>query len=196
MGSVAQNSLDILFDFIEAPKRAAESVREDPPLGLGLAAYVASAVGLFLANALAGRFQLFGVSWVSLLVTCLWHVLIWLMMSSLLHLVAEAAGGEGRALPLFVLLGLSNLVWTLALPGVLLVQALELPRLAISLLFSIIGFLGLYLQARSIGHNYQVSPAQAWITLAVPYLGAGALILLMISLAIWGVIAQILKLAV
>lgn len=189
------SGLDVVADFIEDPARAAEAVREDPPIGLGLAAFALGALSVFLAQAVAGRSSLFGASWAALAILCLWRVFWGLLGAAVLHLTAEVVGGRGRALPLFVLLGLSDLAWALALPGVLLCQAfLPGPRWGTAAVFMVVGFVSLSLKARSLSHNYRIGMTRAWLALSAPLLAAMAALFAFVSLAVWGAVGQLLKL--
>lgn len=190
------DGIDVLADFIESPRRAAEAARRDPPYGLALAAFALAGLSVFLAQALAGRFQLLGVTWASLLSLCLWRVLWGLLCAAVFHLTAEALGGRGRVLPLFTLFGLSDLAWTLLLPGTLLCLAfLPSPRWGVFAFSLAVGFVSFSLKARSLSHNYDISLRRAFVVLSVPVGVVMAALFAMFSLAVWSAVARLVKLA-
>ncbi|MBI4050909.1 MAG: hypothetical protein HY400_00225 [Elusimicrobia bacterium] len=163
--------LDILYDFFEFPDYAAQRVQEIKPVGLGLLAYGVAGGSLFLAQALSDRFLFLDPSMPLFIVTCLGQLACGFFLTAALHLLTEVSGGQGSAVGLFILFGLSDLVWALAVP-LCLILGLFLPVRGwiFSVLFMFLGFANFYLKARSIHDNYGVSSGKAWMLLSLPYL--------------------------
>ncbi|MFH1726225.1 MAG: YIP1 family protein [Elusimicrobiota bacterium] len=190
----AADGLSVFYDFIEAPELAAEEIRRRPPVAFGVLAYILGATSLFLAQALVGKGALLGLSWFSLGVACAWNLGTGLLLAAVIHLLAEAMGGAGRVMPLFVLLGFGELAWALILPGVLLLQAAAPGNpWALRGAFLLVGFLALVLKARGIRHNYGFSALRAWFVLIAPYFAVAASLVLVFAAALWAVAQQLLK---
>lgn len=187
--------LDILSDFIEDPPRAAAAVREKPPIGLGVAAYGVAALSLFLSQAVWGRGSFVGNAWVSLGANFLMQLAGGLLLSAVVHLVMEVLGGHGRVTPLFVLLGLSSLGWTLILPiSLVLLLLVPGPRWPVSIFSFAVGLGVLSLKARSIAHNYGVPAAKGWFALGVPYMALGLIATAGLLFMAWGLVYQVIQL--
>lgn len=188
-------ALDLLSDFIEQPARAASAVRERPSVAPGLLGYLLAALSLFLARKLAGNADLQGAFLFSLLLLCALRLCVGVAHSGIVHLAAEAMGGRGRAVPMFALMGLGELPWALALPGVLLIQAVGKGSgwLLVGL-FSLVYALSLCLKARGIRDNYGLTAGKAWLALLLPYLGAAALAAAALTAALAAVFQGLFKL--
>ena len=117
-------AMSVFYDFIEAPERAARTVQRHPPVVLGVLAFAIGALSFYLAHKLSGKMGVLGASLLSFSVIFVWRLGMGVVQTAVVHFVAESVGGKGKAVPLFVLMGLSELAWTLALPGVLLLMAL------------------------------------------------------------------------
>jgi len=190
------DALAIFYDFIEAPVLAAEETRAHPPVAFGALGYILAAMSVFLAQAVYGEEALLGLSWFSLSLTCVWNLGTGFLLAAVVHLFAESLGGRGRVVPLFVLLGFSELAWAVFLPGVFIVQAvLPESRWALKFLFVSVGTMTLLLKARSIRHNYRFGSLPAWISLLAPYAAVALSLTLLTAAALWGLIHQILKVA-
>lgn len=178
-------ALDLIAGFIEEPERAAEAVRRERPVAAGLLCFVLAGTSLFLAAQFLWRGSfLLPPSPLSWALLCLWRLAAGFLMAGTLHLLADAFGGEGRASSLFVLFGLSELPWSLALPAALLLRLSPWDgRLAPWLLLSVVGTISLSLKARSLGWNYGLSSGKAWLLLLSPYLAAAAFFACCLSLA-------------
>jgi hypothetical protein len=192
--TAAPSKIELLEDFLLDPPRAAEDVRRKPPLFTGLLSFVLGGLSVALAFAVLQKGGAFGGVWPAAALTCLWHVFSGAVMTALLHLIADAAGGEGRASSLFVLLGLSNLGWTLILPAALLSRAL-LPGSVwpFSLMFLFAGGLTFLLRVRSVRDNYGIGIGRAWLAVLLPYAALFALAFLALALAMWGLAVQVVK---
>ena len=98
MNVPAANGIQLFYDFLEFPERAAEIAAERPPVAFGVAAHCLAAATLFLAQSLSGG-GVFGSSWAALAMSCAWNVASGFLMASLVHLFADGMGGEGRVIP-------------------------------------------------------------------------------------------------
>lgn len=189
-------TLSVIADFIEAPEEAARRTRESPRIAAALLAFVAAGTSVFLAQAVAGRGGALWSLWVSWAIACLWHLLSGAAMTSFLHLSAETVGGRGRALPLFVLVGLSDLGWALALPAVLIARVFFPDASWPSwVLLALAGLLVLCLRARSIRLNYGLSAGRSWVAVSIPYAGAALMAGAFASLAVFGLVQRLMRLA-
>lgn len=185
-------SLNIFYDFIEAPERSAAALREDPPVGLGLAGYLFSALGLFLAEALTGKTGLLGPTLVGLSAILVWHLGSGVVQTALAHIVSEASGGRGRVLSLFVLMGLSELGWALVLPGVLVMQAFfPEARWSVHLVFGGAWLVVVWLKLRSIRQNYGFGALPACFALLFPYVALAGSMAFVLLIAIWSSVQKL-----
>jgi hypothetical protein len=196
MITMTSQNISVFYDFMEDPERAAQQIRQDPPVLLGFFAFLVSSFSTFLAEALTGRLGFLGASMLSMSIAILWHLGIGLLQAAVVHVVAEASGGEGKVVPLFVLLGLSELAWALVLPGVLVVQAFfpDSPW-AIAGLFFAVSLIVMYLKVRSIVLNYGFGVLQALFALIFPLLAAAASLFMICAVAMGGLFQQLLKLS-
>ena len=187
------SSSELVYDFFEDHVRAAAAVRERTPLALGVTCFAFGALALFVAQASAGRLFL-GFSWISLCLMIVWDLLSGFLLAAVLHLILAMGRTQGSAAGLFVLFGMANLVWVLAVPLVLIVKALAPDSgTALTVVFLALGLLGFALRARSVGDNYQISLGRAWATLSLPYVGAAAGVLILLSLAMVGLFLELMK---
>jgi hypothetical protein len=173
--SVRTGSIDAFYDFIEDPERSAEIIRREAPLLLGVCAYLLSAASLFLAQAISGKTGLFGLSWMSVSVVLVWSIGMGIVQTGLVHLIAETCGGKGKVTSLFVMLGFSELGWTLVLPAVLVVQAFfpDTP-FGLPIVSFLVSLIVLLLKVRSIRLNYQFGNLAAWFSILFPQLALAA----------------------
>lgn len=186
--------LEILNDFVEDPRRAAAEVRERRPWGLGLACFLASGLSLFVAQSLSRRFLLLPPGPVAMAFVVSWHLVAGVVFTGVLHLAAEASGGEGKAGGLFVLLGLSSLVWTLAVPVVLLLKLAGADGwLATAAMLAVLGWASLALKARSLRDNYGLGVARSWFLLSLPYAAAALAAMALVSLAVAGILLSLVR---
>lgn len=179
-------SINVFYDFLEAPERSAAAVREDPPLGLGLAGYLLSALALFLAESLTGRAGLLGASLPGFLTVALGMLGLGLVQTAVVHLVAEGVGGQGRVSSLFVLMGLSVLGWALVLPGAL-VSLAFFPGSSwvLRLVFGAAWCVVFWLKLRSVALNYRFGMGPAFFALLFPFLAAAGAALLFLIVFLW-----------
>ncbi|HBL17300.1 MAG: hypothetical protein A2X36_05945 [Elusimicrobia bacterium GWA2_69_24] len=193
--SAKADGLGMICDFIEAPEQAAERVRGAPRTAWGVLAYIFAAASLYLAQAVLGKPAFLGVSGFSLALACFWSVAAGILLAAVIHLFAEALGGTGRVLPLFVLLGFSELAWTLVVPATLILQAVAPGSIwTCRLFFLAVGCVALSLKARSIRLNYGLPALQSWVALLAPYAAIALLAALFMAAAVWGVVRQVMNL--
>ncbi|MBI4347678.1 MAG: hypothetical protein HY553_12545 [Elusimicrobia bacterium] len=166
-------SFEVLAEFIEEPKHAARLVAERKPWPLGLAAFLVAGGSLFLSQAVSRHFLPVASGPASFVAVCLWTLVSGFLLVAALHLLADAQGLEGSGVALFVLVGMSELVWALVLPASLVLRALRADSfLTLLPLLALAGILSLRLKARSIRHVYGVSATKAWGLLMLPYMGS------------------------
>lgn len=188
------SALELLYDFFEDHVRAAAAVAERRPLFLGVVCWLLGGASLFTAQALAGKLSLVSFTWAGLGITLVWKLALAFVTVALLHLFLELQGAKGSAAALFVLCGMADLAWALAVPLVLVSRAfLPKPGWAATALFAAVGLLAFSLKARSIQDAYRVSMGRAWMTLSLPYLAALFGLLAAFSLAVAGLLMQLVK---
>lgn len=186
------NALALYQDFFEAPESSVREVQDRLPLAAGASAYLLAALSIFLARALFGGGRLFGGYGPTLAMTAAWHLGAGFLSSAVIHWLAEGFGGKGRALPLFVLLGLSELAWALVLPLAFLLRAAAPgSAFAFPACMAFVGAGVLCLKARSIRLNYGLGPGSSWLVLLLPFLLAAAALALTLSLTLWGAALQV-----
>lgn len=187
--------LETLFDFFEDFPAAARRVRESPPFVLGTLGYLVAGLSFFLAQSVGRPFPLSASLAASAVFYCLWQLCMGFVLTSLIHLTLEVGGVRGSALGLYVLLGLSSLVWALAVPAAL-VASLVVPssRWIGALVFALLWLSTLALKTRSVSENYGIGLAPAGLVLVFPYLLAVPVVLMLTLLVIWGLSLQLLRL--
>lgn len=187
------NGIELLYDYLEDHVRAAAAIRERKPLAMGVLCFVFGGVSLFVAQALTSRLHVFGFSVSAAALAALWKVITGFILTAVLHMMVEMSGKTGSASSLFVLFGLADLSWALAVPLVLIARACGASPWVVSFIFLSIGILQLTLKARGLQDNYQLAPGRAWLTLSMPYLATAALVLVMLSLAVVGLVIQLVR---
>jgi hypothetical protein len=187
------NGIELLYDYLEDHVRAAAVIRERKPLAMGVLCFVFGGVSLFVAQALSARLHVFGFSLSAAALAALWKVITGFVLTAVLHMIVEMSGKTGSAASLFVLFGLADLSWALAVPLVLIARAFGASPWVGTIIFLGIGILQLSLKARGLQDNYQLAPGRAWLTLSMPYLATAALVLVMLSLAVVGLVVQLVR---
>lgn len=192
----AANGVELFYDFLEFPERAAQTAAQRPPVAFGIAAHCAAAATLFLAQSLSGGGAM-GSSLFVLGMYCVWNVASGFLMAALVHLFADGMGGNGRVVPLFVMLAYSELAWLLALPATLLALAL-FPGSAwpAYLATGAVGMVVVLVKIRTIRLNYGFSRLQAAISFAAPYATISAALILGFCGMLWMLVAAASKAAV
>jgi hypothetical protein len=187
--------LDLLTDFVESSDHGVAKIREHAPFGLGVACFLVSGLSLFLAQSLSRHFLLMPVGPIALILIWIWRLGIGILMTGLLHLLSELNGGKGNAVGLFVFLGLSDLVWTLALPVVLMLRLAGVAHnmFVVCMMLTVIGFGSLALRAWGIRENYGLDSARAWALVCVPYILSLTLMMAMVFLAVAGTVVSLLQ---
>lgn len=188
------NSVELLYDFFEDHAKAAVNANRFRPVVIGTLALALGGMSNFVAQALAGRLFAFSFTLPSLGLAVLWEIALGFVLTAVLHLILEFSNVKGSAAALFVLLGFSSIVWSLAIPLLLIFRLLRPESvLAPSLVFMLVGFLVLGFKARSLRDNYHIGSAQAWVTLLMPYFAVFVAAVMMFSFAIWSAITQLIK---
>ncbi len=169
--------LDILYDFLGDPDRAAGRVLERRPLGLALLSLVLSALSFYVAQEAAAGLDWGGLFGVVLVAT--WGLAHALALTAFLRLSTGAPG-----LGLFILMSLSELAWTLAVPAAMLARLVN-SRAAAPALFFLIGLLSLALKARGVRQAGRLPAAEAWLQLGFAYVACLFFIGAAAAYAVW-----------
>ncbi|MCX5795784.1 MAG: hypothetical protein NTY77_09845 [Elusimicrobia bacterium] len=186
--------MELVFDFFEDHLKAAAVVKVRRPLALGVLCFMLGALSFFVAMSVSGRLSPLPFNWFILALFLLWELGSGLALVAVLHLIADFEGRPGSGGELFVLFGMANLIWALAIPVALLFMAfLPHAHWPLTAAFLFVGLYNLGLKARSLQDTYQLSQGRAWITLALPYLATVMASGLAFALAMASVVMQILK---
>lgn len=190
LAAAYQGWIDVFEEFVEDPTKAARRVAQRRPLSLGIACYVAGGLGFFLARAATSQLLLLPPNFGGALVSVSFHLVSAVLICSMFHLFLSLGGEHGSAAGLFILLGLCDLVWCLAVPAVIAYAAVpsDATRGALGLILVALFLSNLYLKARSIKDLYVVSFLKAYVVLFLPYMLFGMLISVLLG---WGVIALV-----
>lgn len=167
-------SLASVYDFFSSPKRLARELSPaHPPLAPSLLAYSYAGMALFLAQSLLWNLPSV-LPWpLALGSAVVFQLGSGFLMAAVSHFIAEMMGGRGSARNLFILFGFCELVWTLALPLVLLGLVLQSgPSQTGMLLFPGLGLASLILKVKVLEGHYGIGAARAWSVLILPYLAA------------------------
>lgn len=180
------DAVELIYDYFEDRAHAAAQIRQRRPAALGLLGVLLGAASVYVAQSLAGR-ALLPFGWPGLALALLWLSVLTFVGAAILHLILELGGAHGDVRALFVHLGLSELVWTAAVPLVLLCQTVfAKPAWSLRLVFFFVGLWSLSYKARGIRDEYGISGGRAWLTLSMPYLACVLVVLLMAFLAALG----------
>lgn len=187
LAAPAPGYLELLEEFVVDPRSAARLVRQYKPMRAGFISFVAAALSVALAERLAGSAFSAVPLGIVIALACLWRVLAGMTSAAVFHMAAEFGGGEGSAEGLFILFGMSALVWTMLLPAALIMRALAWDGwLVSSLMITSLSIAQLVLKARSLRDNYGVSTAAAWGILVLPYVVAVFLVVAVVMLFVAG----------
>jgi hypothetical protein len=179
------DALEFLYDYFEDRAHAAALIRQRRPYALGLLAALVGGGSVFVAEALGGRLAFLPFTIPSLGLIALWQFTMLFVLTAILHLLLDMTGARGDAGALFVHLGLSELAWLAAAPATLIVAALfRHPAWPLRGVFFALALWSLALKARGLRDEYGIGEARAWVTLAMPYAAAAALIALSTTLAL------------
>lgn len=187
------SGLELVYDFFEDHVRASAAINERKPLAFGALCVAIGALSLFVAQALTQRLNVLAFAWPSLALAMLWRLGTAFLLVSLVHLILDMQGRYGSPSALFVHFGLADLAWALALPLALCVRALTGSGLAISAVFLAVGLLTFSLKARGLQDVYRISAGRAWVVLGMPYLAVLLGAVLAFSLALAGLVSQLVK---
>jgi hypothetical protein len=182
--------LELIFDYFEDHVRLAAHVRETRPLAVGILGFLVGGLSVFMAQALANRLHLLSFSWTSLAVVVVWKIIAGFLLAAVLHLILELQGLKGDVVGLFILFGLADLTWALAVPLVLIVKAVSGSTWLVTAMFLVVGYASLSLKARSLQDSYKITSGKAWFTLFIPYGASVALGMLALSLLVLRLILE------
>lgn len=182
--------LELIYDYFEDHVRLAGVVRERRPLAVGVLGFLIGGLSVFVAQALSNRLHVLSFSWTSLVVVVGWKIIAGFLLAAILHLILEMQGQRGDVVALFILFGLADLAWGLAVPLVLVLKAVSGSAWLVTAAFMLIGFLSLSLKARSLQDSYKITSGRAWFTLGLPYVASVALGLILVSLLVMRLIVE------
>ena len=182
--------LELIYDYFEDHVRLAGVVRERRPLAVGVLGFLIGGLSVFVAQALSNRLHVLSFSWTSLVVVVGWKIVAGFLLAAILHLILEMQGQRGDVVALFILFGLADLAWGLAVPLVLVLKAVSGSAWLVTAAFMLIGFLSLSLKARSLQDSYKITSGRAWFTLGLPYVASVALGLILVSLLVMRLIVE------
>jgi hypothetical protein len=185
--------LELVYDYFEDHVRFAAQARERRPVAVGILGFLIGGLSLLVAQALTNRLHLLTFSWISLVVVVIWKIVAGFLLAATLHLILELQGIKGDVVALFILFGLADLAWALAVPLVLVLKAVGGSRWLVTGAFLLIGFLSLSLKARGLQDSYKVSSGRAWFTLSLPYAASVVLTMVLLSLLVMRVILGALR---
>ena len=179
--------LELIEDYVESPSLAGPNVRQRAPFGLGIIGFLVGGVSLFLAQSLSRHFYLLPPGPISLIMICGWRLVFGILLTGVLHLLAELSGGRGTSVGLFAFLGLSDLVWALALPYVVLLRLVGWSQswFAVWLMLTVLGTASVALRAKGLRENYGLTAGLSWMLVCVPYVATVVLTMAFISLAVF-----------
>lgn len=180
------SAIESIYDYFEDHSKATAYANQSRPVIFGMFCFALGGVSLFVAKAMAHKLFVLPFTFSSLFLTMLWEVVAGFLTAAVLHLILDIEGIEGSAVSLFVLLGMANLVWAVAIPFVMLLR-LIMPESVwpVTLVFFIVGLMVFTLKARSLKDNYRISGVRAWVTLGLPYLALFVAAMVALSLALW-----------
>ena len=186
--------MELVFDFFEDHLKAAAAVKSRRPLALGVLCFILGALSFFVAMGVSGRLAPLPCNLVIFSLFLLWELGSGLALVAVLHLIADFEGRPGSGGELFVLFGMANLIWALAVPVALLFMVL-FPRAhwPLTAAFLLVGLYNLSLKARSLQDTYQLSQGRAWITLVLPYMATVTASGVALALAMASLVMQVMK---
>lgn len=189
------NSVELLFDYFEDHVKATGAIVERKPVALGILCFMIGGVSLFVAQALANRLTLFSFSWAACSMSLIWKLGAGFLLAAVVHAVLEFSGAAGSAAALFVLFGMADLVWALAIPLLLIARAFAGgSSWLVTMVFIVVGFYTVVLKVRGIQDAYHVTPGRAWTSISLPYVAIVAGTLLVISLAVADLVMKLVHL--
>lgn len=184
--------VELIYDYFEDRARAAAVVRQQRPVALGALGFLVGGLSLFIAQGLTQQLHLLGFSCVSCALVALWNVAAGFLLAAVVHAFVDMGGkAAGGVAALFVFFGLADLAWALAVPLALIARVFSPASWIMTGGYLAIGLLTLSLKARGVQDNYDMAPGRAWLTLSLPYFAAAALAFIAVSLAVVGLVMQL-----
>ena len=186
--------MELIFDFFEDHAAAVAVVRQKRPLALGVLCFILGALSFFTALGVSGGLGTLHFGAISLSLYLLWVLGAGFVLVAVLDLIADMEGTHGSATELFVLFGMAELAWALALPLAILCMA-AFPKVngLLTAIFLFIGLFNLGLKARSLRDVYSMSSVRSWVTLLMPYAAVILFSILVLSLAVAGLFIEIMQ---
>lgn len=170
--------LELFLDFFERPEAARRRVWAGRTFGSALAAYAVAGTSLLFAQAFI--MPLPSPRWLpwALALWCAFEALMGLGCAATVHFAAEAMGARASGAGLFTLMALSQLVWVLAVPAALLLEAARIQGPGRLLVFLLLGALSFLYKLRAVQGHYGLSRGRAAAALLAPFalLAAAALV--------------------
>ncbi len=162
--------MELIFDFFEDHASALALVRQKRPLALGTLCFILGALSFFTALGVSGALESLHFSAIALSLYVIWELGTGFVLVAVLDLISDMEGTHGSASELFVLFGMAELAWALALPLALICMA-AFPKAhnLLAAVFLLIGLFNLVLKARSLRDVYSMSGIRSWVTLLTPY---------------------------
>ncbi len=185
------SGVELIYDYFEDHVRASALVNERRPVALGVLCFLIAGLSIFVSQALTNRLHLLGVSVSSAALAMGWKLAAGFLLTAVVHVIVDMGGVAGSAAALFVLFGLADLGWALAVPLVLIARVFTSSSWVVTGIYLALGVLTLSLKARGLQDNYKINAGRAWMTLGLPYVAAVALVLLGVSLAVVGLIVKL-----
>jgi hypothetical protein len=177
--------MELLLDFFEAPDRALATVVEQRPIRSGVSAFAAGGASLLFAT---GLFQpLPALRWLP------WAIALWggfkllsgYLTASVVHFIVSKPKDDRGPL-LFVLLGYSELVWTLLVPIGLICLAVRWGVGGWLFFFIALEFWSFWLKIRSVRDLYEVPTFKALAAVSASYGLFAAAFLAGVTVWVWG----------
>ncbi len=187
------NSVELLFDYFEDHVKATGAIVERKPVALGVLCFMIGGASVFVAQGLADRLTLFSFSWAACLMSLIWKVGAGFLLAAVVHSVLEMGGAAGSVSALFVLFGMADLVWALAIPLLLIARAFSSgSSWFVTVVFLAVGLYAVVLKVRGIQDAYHVTPGRAWTSISLPYIVIVAGTLVVVSLAVADLVMKVL----
>lgn len=164
--------LDLYLNFFEDEEAAVRRVEARPAVGLGLLAYGLGAAGFLFALGVTSRLP--SASWLPWALALWWASAVFsgVLAASVSSFFAAAAGAKASPPVVFILLGLCDLVWTLAAPLFLIARAAGGGTAALLAVWAVLGGLVFMWRVRAFKAHCRVGPVTAaWLAVAPSLIG-------------------------
>lgn len=165
---------DTLAGLVENPQdTVAGIVSGRGPVSAGIFGYFAGALSLLAALEMAGGgYSLPGVLFL-LAAVFMVQSAGGFVTASIVHSFMDAYGRKGSSSGLFILFGISDLAWTLLVPGVIIAGAAGNWKWGL-LFFVLAGAVNIYARAAAVRRSYNAGRVESLLAVCAPYLIACA----------------------